>query len=102
MRYNIFKSYRQSLDVSTKIISANQDELLRYFPKFFQVDPFCAKDHIKLAIEAFLEFSVPVTPYEEWLRVSLRDYDPKTSNLLKPDRKYAWMQAAFLKQEKMG
>ena len=102
MRYNIFLNLiGKALDVSTKIIFANHDELLRYFPKFFQVDPFWRERPYKISDRnAFLEFSVPVTPYEEWLRVSLRNYDPKTSNLLKSDRKYAWMQAAFLKQEK--
>lgn len=102
IRYKFFLNLiGQSLNVSTKIIYAHHEELLHRFPKFFQVDPFWRERPYQISDRnAFLEFSVPVTSYENWLRVSLRNYEPKVSYLLQPDRKYAWMQSAFLEQEK--
>ena len=37
----------KALNVRTKIIFGNPDELKRYFPKFYQVDPFWRENHFK-------------------------------------------------------
>ena len=102
IRYQIFLNLiGNALNVNTKLIFASHGELLNSFPKFYQVDPFWRERPYQISDRnAFVDFLVPVTPYEKWLRVSLKNYNPKASNLLKPDRKYAWMQSAFLEQEK--
>ena len=91
----------KAMNVSTKIIFGNHDELKHYFPKFYQVDPFWRERPFQTKDQnAFLDFSVPITPYEKWLQVSLKTYDPEVSKLLNPYRKYGWMQASFLEEEK--
>lgn len=102
IRYDKFLNLiGNALNVSTKIIFGNRDELKHYFPKFYQVDPFWRERPFQTSDQnAFLDFSVPITPYEKWLQASLKTYDPETSKLLNSGRKYGWMQAAFLEEEK--
>lgn len=102
IRYEKFlNQIGKALNVSTKIIFGNHDELKRNFPKFYKVDPFWRERPFQNNDQnAFLDFSAPITPYEKWLKVSLKTYDPEASKLLNPDRKYGWMQADFLEEEK--
>ena len=98
---NFLNLIGKALNVRTKIIFGNPDELKRYFPKFYQVDPFWREKPFQNNDQnAFLDFSVPITSYEKWLQASLKTYDLEVSNLSNPDRQYGWMQAYFLEEEK--
>lgn len=88
------------LNKNLTVKTASKEDIRKYFPSFFSVDPFWQE--VAYSAEwpnPFSDFGIKTTPYSSWLKKCLNNYDPTNSKLSVKQRAYQWMSDEFIKAE---